>query len=168
MGKLEGEGADGELGGPKGNLFVQVIVEEDEYFTRDGANVHTEIPISMGTAILGGSIDVKTLTGMVEMKIPKGCQPETKLLLKHKGIQKLGSTSKGNHIVHVKIEVPTQITKRQEELIREFDKVQQKKQQGIKGKITSAFETIFGSNKNNDADDDDDDENDKENKQQAV
>lgn len=146
--RLSGEGAEGDPGAPRGNLLVQVLVDEDDYFIRDGANVHTEAPISITQAILGGTVDVKTLTGEVEVKVPQGCQPDTKLMLRGKGIQKLHGAAKGDHVVHLKIQIPKEYTARQEELLREFDKEAHECGIGISGRIAkaagSAFETIFG------------------------
>jgi molecular chaperone DnaJ len=142
--RLSGQGAEGDPGASRGNLLVQVIVEKDAYFNRDGSDVHTEIPISVTQAILGGTVDVKTLTGQVEMKIPKGCQPETKLMLRGKGIQKLHGTSKGNQVVHLTIEIPKDITKRQEELLREFDEEAKDSGKGISGRLAEAAGWFFG------------------------
>jgi molecular chaperone DnaJ len=148
--RLSGEGAEGDPGAPRGNLLVQVLVDEDDYFIRDGANVHTEAPISVTQAILGGTVDVKTLNGEVEVKVPQGCQPDSKLMLRGKGIQKLHGASKGDHVVHLKIEIPKKFTKRQEELLREFDEEARESGHGISGRIAkaaeSAFESIFGKN----------------------
>lgn len=147
--RVSGEGTEGDPGAPRGNLLVQVLVDEDDYFIRDGANVHTEVPISITQAILGGTVDVTTLTGgEVEVKVPQGCQPDTKLMLRGKGIQKLHGASKGNHVVHLKIEIPKKFTKRQGELLREFDEEAKESGHGISGRIAkaaeSAFESIFG------------------------
>lgn len=146
--RLQGQGAEGDPGAPRGNLIVVVLVEEDDYFIRDGADVHTEIPISIVQAILGGTVDVKTLEGTVEMKVPKGCQPDTKLMLRGKGIQRLHGALKGNQIAHLKIEIPSTITARQEELLREFDEETEGCGGGISGGIGqavgSAFERFFG------------------------
>ncbi|KAG7355538.1 chaperone DnaJ [Nitzschia inconspicua] len=143
--RLSGQGAEGDPGAPRGNLFVQVLVDDDDYFHRDGADVHTEAPISITQAILGGTVDVKTLNGEVEVKIPKGCQPDAKLMLRGKGIQKLNAASKGNHIVHVKLEIPKEITKKQEELLRAFDEETKSCGNGISGRIAKAAESAFGS-----------------------
>jgi len=151
--RLSGEGAEGDPEAPRGNLLVQVLVDDDNYFIRDGANVHTEAPISITQAILGGTVDVKTLNGEVEVKVPQGCQPDTKLMLRGKGIQKLHGASKGDHVVHLKIEIPKKFTKRQEELLREFDEETKESGNGISGRIAkcaeSAFESIFGKNIDN-------------------
>lgn len=146
--RLQGQGAEGDPGAPAGNLLVQVIVEDDDYFHRDGHDVHTEVPISFTQAILGGTVDVKTLTGEVEMKVPKGCQTDARLLLRGKGIPILNGNGKGNHIVHLKIEIPKEITSRQEELLREFDQESATHGLGISGRLAqvaeSAFEKLFG------------------------
>jgi molecular chaperone DnaJ len=146
--RLSGQGAEGDPGAPRGNLLVQVLVDNDEYFHREGADVHTEAPISITQAILGGSVDVRTLKGEVEVKVPKGCQPETKLMLRGKGIQKLHGPSKGNHVVHLKVVIPKEINERQEELLREFDDETKSSGKGLSGRIakvaSSAFETLFG------------------------
>jgi len=154
--RLGGQGAEGDKGAPRGNLLVQVIVDEDEYFQRDGADVHVEIPISFTQAVLGGTVDVRTLTGVVEMKVPKGTQVDTKLMLRGKGIPRLNTKSKGNQIVHLKIEIPKSITDKQEELLREYD--QEAKEGGctLSGRLaraaTSAFDSIFGGDKKEDND----------------
>ena len=146
--RLTGQGAEGDEGAPRGNLLVQVLVDPDEYFIREGADVHTEHPVSITQAILGGSIDVRTLKGEVEVKVPKGCQPDTKLVLRGQGIQKMHAPSKGNHYVHLKIVIPKEITPRQEVLLREFDEEATRHKTGFSGRIAqaaeSAFESIFG------------------------
>merc|ERR1712157_635017 len=154
--RLAGKGAEGEPGGQNGNLFVQILVDDDPYFKREGLDVHTEIPISFVQAVLGGTVDVKTLTGIVEMKVPKGTQMGTKLLLRNKGIPMLNNPStnrKGNHIVHLQIKIPNKINHKQELLLRQFDEESQLCGLGLSGRIAkaagSAFESIFGSGKNN-------------------
>uniref|UniRef100_A0A7S2LGX2 J domain-containing protein n=1 Tax=Leptocylindrus danicus TaxID=163516 RepID=A0A7S2LGX2_9STRA len=150
--RLQGQGAEGDPGAPRGNLLVQVIVEEDEYFHRDGFDVHTEVPISFVQAVLGGTVDVRTLTGIVEMKIPSGCQPDTKLMLRGKGIPRLhGNGGRGNQIAHLKIEIPKKVSHRQEELLREFDEETRACGGGISGRLAKAakstFDKFFGGEK---------------------
>ena len=146
--RLAGQGAEGDPGAPSGNLLLQIFVRRDKYFERDGYDVHTEVPISLTQAVLGGTVDVKTLNGEVEVKIPKGCQPDTKLMLRGKGISELHGAGKGNQIVHLKLEIPKEITARQEELLREFDEETKCHGTGISGRIASvagtAFEKLFG------------------------
>jgi molecular chaperone DnaJ len=162
--RLAGQGAEGDPGASRGSLLVQVVVDDDQYFVRDGYDVHTEVPISLTQAVVGGTVDVTTLTGEVEMKIPKGCQVDAKLMLRGKGIQRLHSTAQGNQIVHLKIEIPKSINARQEELLREFDEETKASGNGISGKLAdavgSAFSSLFGSKK-------DDKKKDKKNKVKA-
>lgn len=184
--RLTGQGAEGDPGATRGNLIVQVLVDKDTYFHRDGMDVHTECPISLTQAVLGGTVDVKTLTGVVEMKIPKATQVDAKLMLRGKGIPHLHSTGrKGNHVVHLNIEIPKKVSKKQEELLREFDEEMKHSGHGIYGRLAkaagSAFETIFGhgegdkkkkdkgkkKDKNESKDDDSDDDAD-EKKQQTA
>eukprot|EP00560_Eucampia_antarctica_P006095 CAMPEP_0197823918 /NCGR_PEP_ID=MMETSP1437-20131217/1235_1 /TAXON_ID=49252 ORGANISM="Eucampia antarctica, Strain CCMP1452" /NCGR_SAMPLE_ID=MMETSP1437 /ASSEMBLY_ACC=CAM_ASM_001096 /LENGTH=515 /DNA_ID=CAMNT_0043423325 /DNA_START=111 /DNA_END=1658 /DNA_ORIENTATION=+ len=154
--RLQGQGAEGDPGAPRGNLIVTVIVEEDDYFQRDGADVHTEHPISVTQAILGGTIDVKTLSGLVEMKVPKGCQPDSKLIMRGKGIQHVSSSRKGNHIAHLKLKIPKRISAKQEELLREFDEEARESGFDFTGRIAkaagSAFDTFFGNEKSKEDD----------------
>lgn len=145
--RLAGQGAEGDPGAPRGNLLVQVLVEEDKYYIRDGYDVHTEIPIRVSQAILGGIVDVETLNGTVEVKIPKGCQPDTKLMLRGKGIQVLHGAGKGSQVVHLKIQIPKEITPEQEKLIREFDEAEVSAGRGFTGRIADAFEKFFGGGK---------------------
>eukprot|EP00934_Nitzschia_sp_Nitz4_P005323 Nitzschia sp. Nitz4//scaffold41_size133979//95740//97199//NITZ4_003361-RA/size133979-snap-gene-0.131-mRNA-1//-1//CDS//3329551512//5313//frame0 len=163
--RLSGQGAEGDPGAPRGNLLVQVIVDRDDYFHRDGSDVHTEAHVSIVQAILGGTVDVRTLNGEVEVKIPKGCQPDTKLMLRGKGIQRMHSASKGDHVVHIKIEIPKDISKRQEELLREFDDETKSHGRGISGRIAkaaeSAFETLFGKHDKKESEDESDKDDDK-------
>jgi len=142
--RLGDQGAEGDPGAPRGNLIVQVLVDEDNYFHREGTDIHTECPFSFTQAVLGGMVDVQTLTGIVEMKIPKGTQVGSKLMLRGKGIPHLHTNGarKGNHIVHLKMEIPKNVSRRQEELLREFDA--QMKQRGIYGRLSKVFEKVFG------------------------
>ncbi|KAL7550363.1 hypothetical protein ACHAWF_013602 [Thalassiosira exigua] len=147
--RLTGQGADGDPGAPRGNLIVQVLVDDDDYFHRDGTDVHTQCPISLTQAVLGGTVDVRTLTGIVEMKIPMGTQVDAKLMLRGKGIPHLHAEGRrGNHVVHLKVEIPKKVSNRQEELLREFDQEMERSGGGIYGRLAkaagSAFETIFG------------------------
>jgi molecular chaperone DnaJ len=147
--RLKNQGAEGDPGAPNGNLLVQVIVKESDYYAREGADVHTEMPISISQAVLGGSMDVKTLTGTVELKIPPGSQPGARLMIRNRGIPRLNSPgNKGHHYVHIKVRIPKTITARQEALLREFDAAGTETLIGrVAHAAESAFEKVFGSNK---------------------
>ena len=143
--RLAGEGAEGQPGAFNGNLLVTVSVEEDPYFQRDGADVHTECKISVATAILGGREDVRTLGGTVEMKVLKATQPDSRLSMKGKEITRLNGGGKGNHIVHLKVEIPKSISKRQEELLEEFEEEGKIYSEGVREKFKKATKKATGS-----------------------
>jgi len=147
--QIDGEGAEGDKGAASGNLLVTPVVEEDpeKKFQRNGTDIHVEVPIPITKAILGGIVDVKTLTGDVTMKIPKGCQPDSKLLLRGRGIQAFQRNTKGDQIVHLKIKIPKHITPRQEELLHEFEEESEKAKLGFKQRFVktakSTLENLF-------------------------
>lgn len=120
--RMSGEGGEGDQGGEAGDLYIEVEVEADPYFKRDGVDVHVDVPVKMVDAVLGTSADVLTLDGIVELKVPAGTQPDTKLLMRGKGIRHLGNkTKRGDHIVHLKVEIPKNITPHQRDLLLEFE-----------------------------------------------
>lgn len=126
--RVQGKGTPGQSGHKSGDLLVEVDVEEDPYFRRDGSDLHVEIPVGFAQAILGCTVDVLTLSGMVELKIPAGTQPGTKMIMKGKGVKNVNSISKGNQYVHVKVELPKKINDKQRELLKEFEEEESKKE----------------------------------------
>jgi len=124
--RIHGQGHAGDKGAKSGHLFVRLQVTPDQIFKRDenSIDIHVEVPINVGQAILGGSVVVPTLTGDVEVKIPPGTQPFEKRVLKGKGIKKPNSTHHGNQYLHFKVTIPSssQLTPKQKDLIEEFQK----------------------------------------------
>ena len=119
------QGADGDPGMPRGDLFVELTVEADSYFKRDPRNsedVHVEVPMTVAQAVLGTRIDVLTLDGMVELKIPPGSQPNSRLVMRNKGIRRVNASGRGNQYVHLHLNMPRELTPRQKELMEEFAK----------------------------------------------
>ena len=119
--RVRDEGNAGSNGGPNGDLLVTVHVRNHSIFTRDGANVHCQMPISFTQAALGAEIDVPTLNGSVKYTIPEGTQTDTEFRIRGKGIQQLGSNNKGDLIFKVRVETPRRLTEKQRELLRQFD-----------------------------------------------
>ncbi|XP_074263977.1 chaperone protein dnaJ GFA2, mitochondrial-like [Silene latifolia] len=117
-------GVDPDGYGP-GDLYVIIRVREDPVFRREGSDIHVDAGLSITQAILGGSIQVPTLTGDVVLKVRPGTQPGQKVVLKKKGIKARGSASFGDQFVHFNVSVPTTLTPRQRELIEEFAKEEQ-------------------------------------------
>lgn len=119
---IRGEGEPGKNGGGPGDLHVNVRIAEHATFKRDGHDVKSEITVSFTQAALGAIVDVPTLDGDVKMRVPEGTQPERIFRIRGKGIpQAAGKQApRGDHLVHVHVEVPTELTPRQRELLEEL------------------------------------------------
>lgn len=130
--------AEGEAikGGTKGDLYIFIDVKAHKYFNREGDDIVLEVPITVTQAILGDEIDVPTIEGKASLKIPKGTQPETVFRMRNKGIPHLNHHGIGDELVKIKIEIPEKLTKKQEELIKEFEK--------DLGKPKTLFDKLFG------------------------
>ena len=119
--RLSGEGEAGEQGGPAGDLYVQIRVEDHPIFTREDSNLFCEVPISFVTAALGGELNVPTLSGKVMLKIPPGTQTGKMFRMRGKGVKPVRGGPVGDLICRVLIETPVNLTERQKELLREFE-----------------------------------------------
>ncbi|CAO2833590.1 unnamed protein product [Amaranthus hypochondriacus] len=117
-------GADPDGYGP-GDLYVKIKVREDPVFRREGSDIHVDAILTITQAILGGTIQVPTLTGDVVLKVRPGTQPGQKVVLKKKGIKARNSSTFGDQFVHFNVSIPTNLTRRQRELIEEFAKEEQ-------------------------------------------
>ncbi|MCB2182845.1 MAG: molecular chaperone DnaJ [Desulfobulbaceae bacterium] len=118
--RLRGEGEGGRKGGHSGDLYVVIHVEAHNFFQREGDLIYCELPLSMTQVALGCTIDVPTIHGEKNLKIPKGTQPGHTLRIKGEGVPSLRGQGKGDMVVEVKVIIPTKMTKRQEELLQEF------------------------------------------------
>ena len=125
--RIQGEGEAGLHGGPPGDLYIVIHVKPHSFFTRKGDNVICEVPISFVQAALGDTIDVPTLKGVEKLKIPPGTQSGKTFRLQGKGIPRIGGYGRGDQIVRIIVNTPTNLTKRQEELLREFAKIEEEK-----------------------------------------
>ena len=124
--RLSGEGAAGAGGGPNGDLYVFLSVAEHAIFQRDGHSLHCRAPVSFITASLGGTIEVPTLDGgRAKVAIPEGTQGGRQFRLKDKGMPVLRSAQRGDLYIEVAVETPVKLTKRQKELLREFETASQ-------------------------------------------
>lgn len=121
--RLTGEGEAGSRGGPSGDLYIFISVKPHEFFQRDGADLYCHVPISMTTAALGGEFEVSTLDGVKSrVKVPEGTQNSTQFRLKGKGMSVLRQQNFGDLYIQVAIETPQKLSKKQRELLEEFDK----------------------------------------------
>ena len=139
MVRLAGQGNCGTNGGQNGDLLVSINVRPDPIFERDGYDVWTEIPITYTQAALGDEITVPTVEGKVTYTVPEGTQTGTVFRLRGKGIQKIHSSSHGDHYVRVIIEVPRNLSKEQKNILKEYEKTLSEKNYA---KRKSFFEKI--------------------------
>jgi molecular chaperone DnaJ len=121
--RLTGEGQAGTNGGPPGDLYVQVHMREHKLFVRDGRDLHCEIPISFADAALGGELEVPTLDGRVKLKIPAETQTGKLFRLRGKGVTSVRGGGAGDLLCRVVVETPVQLTRRQKELLQEFQTI---------------------------------------------
>jgi DnaJ-class molecular chaperone len=119
---FKGEGEPGKGGAGTGDLHVSLRVAEHASFRRDGLDVRSEHTISFTQAALGAVIDVATLDGAVKMRVPEGTQPGRVFRIRGRGIPQASGKAapRGDHLVHIQVEVPTELTARQRELIEEL------------------------------------------------
>jgi molecular chaperone DnaJ len=118
--RLSGEGEAGPMGGPAGDLYVQVEVRTHAIFARDGRDLHCEVPISYADAALGGELEVPTLDGRVKLKIPAGTQTGKLFRLRGKGVVPVRGGGPGDLLCRVAVETPVNLTSRQRELLEEL------------------------------------------------
>jgi molecular chaperone DnaJ len=122
--RLAGEGEAGVRGGPSGDLYIFLSIAAHAFFQRDGADLHCRVPVSMVTAALGGEFELPTIDGSnSRVKIPPGTQSGRRFRLSAKGMPVLRSKQSGDMYVQVMVETPQNLTKRQRELLIEFEQL---------------------------------------------
>lgn len=136
--RIEGKGEAGYNGGPNGDLYVTFKVKPHKVFKREDDNIYLDVPITFTQAALGDMIDVPTIYGDVELKIPAGVQSGTKLKLRGKGVSNVRSKAKGDQIVTVIVETPTNLTSEQKKIFESLGKLEAKKEK-FSDKIKNLF-----------------------------
>lgn len=137
--RKSGAGEAGVRGAGSGDLLVRVRVREHEVFVRDGNDIYLELPITFSQAALGSNIEVKTIQGMVNLKIPAGTQSGTKFKMVGKGIENKINGKIGNQIVVVKVITPTNLSSRQKDIFNELSNTDETKGNSIFDKIKNFF-----------------------------
>ena len=118
--RLAGEGEAGESGGPPGDLYVQVQVKDHSIFQREESNLYCEVPISFVTAALGGELEVPTLNGRVNLKIPGETQSGRMFRIRGKGVKQVRGGPVGDLLCKITVETPVNLTRKQKDLLKEF------------------------------------------------
>jgi molecular chaperone DnaJ len=120
--RLAGEGEAGARGGPTGDLYIFIEVKEHPLFQRDGLHLFCRIPISFGTAALGGEVEVPTIDGgKSRVKVPAGSQTGKQMRLRAKGMPALRGGGSGDMLLELAVETPVNLTAQQKDLLREFE-----------------------------------------------
>ncbi|MFP4475595.1 MAG: molecular chaperone DnaJ [Desulfatibacillaceae bacterium] len=135
--RLTGEGEGGPHGGPPGDLYVFIHVKRHDFFQREGNDVICQIPVSFVQAALGDTVTVPTLEGERELEIPKGTQPLAIFRFEREGIPSLRGHGRGDQIIQVLVKTPTGLSRKQEELLQEFARLEEKK-------ISSKLKKLLG------------------------
>ena len=144
--RLSGEGEAGVRGGPGGDLYIFLSLGAHPFFQRDGADLHCRVPISMVTAALGGEFEVPTIDkGKTKVKIPAGTQSARRFRIASKGMPVLRSRQMGDMYVQVVVETPQNLTKRQQELLAEFEKLSSGATQPEAAGFFAKVKDFFGS-----------------------
>ncbi len=122
--RLSGEGEAGMRGGPAGDLYIFIEVKEHAIFQRDTVHLFCRVPVSMGTAALGGEIDVPSIDGgRSRVKVPAGSQTGKQMRLRAKGMPALRGGGAGDMVIELAVETPVNLTARQKEILREFERL---------------------------------------------
>ncbi len=147
--RLAGEGEAGVRGGPAGDLYIFLSIGSHPFFQREGADLHCRVPVSMVAAAMGGEFEVPTIDGgKTKVKIPEGTQSGRRFRLQGKGMPVLRARQSGDMYVQVVVETPQQLTKKQRELLAEFDRLSstetQPESSGFLGKVKEFLDGLGG------------------------
>lgn len=140
--RVSNEGDAGVRGGPAGDLYVYLFVNEDSEFHRDGINILSDVKISYLQAILGCRLEVNTVDGPSELMIPPGTQPSTVLTLENKGVPRLGNpVSRGDHLITILVDIPSRLTPEERTLLEQLAKIKGERtgKGGIEGFLGGLF-----------------------------
>lgn len=125
--RIGGQGDAGPNGAPRGDLYVDIHEKDHKIFQRSGPDVITEVPFSFGQLTLGTTVEIPTLRGRVEMSIPKGTPSGKVFRLRGQGLPSVQGAGRGDQLVRAFVEIPTKLTDRQDELLREFENIEDEK-----------------------------------------
>jgi molecular chaperone DnaJ len=119
--RLRGEGEGGRRGGATGDLYVVIHVDEHEFFKREGDTIYCRFPVSMAQAALGCKVEVPTIHGKKNLKIPAGSQSGVMFTLRHEGVPSLRGSKRGDMVVELQVLTPVNLCDEQKELLEKFD-----------------------------------------------
>ncbi|MGI6787665.1 MAG: molecular chaperone DnaJ [Acholeplasmataceae bacterium] len=129
--RVSGYGDDGTKGGPRGDLYLRFTVQPHQYFKRRGNDIYLQLPITFSQAALGTTIEIPTIHGNVDLKIPAGIQTNTSLRMRDKGILQTQTGRKGSQYVVVNVETPKNLTRQQKELFKKLEETESKSKKNL-------------------------------------
>jgi molecular chaperone DnaJ len=139
--RITGEGEAGAQGGSSGDLYVVIHVAEHQDFERQGSNLYSSVPVTFAQAALGSNVNVKTLDGQHDLKIPAGTQTGTVFRVKGKGMPMLGGRGRGDLFVSVTVVTPTTLTREQRKLLEQLAEIEthELEDKGLMDKVRDIF-----------------------------
>ena len=141
--RLSGKGNAGSGGGPRGDLKVRISVRQDKVFERDGDNIIIEVPLTYTQAALGAEIDIPTIDGTMKYSIPAGTQPGKVFTIRGKGVQHCQRNGRGDQLVQVSVEVPTNLNKKQKDALQAFEATLDEKNYSRRTSFFDKIKDIF-------------------------
>lgn len=142
--KLRGEGEAGRGNFSQGDLYVVISVQDHPFFTRNGADLFCEVPITFSQAALGGEVEVPTLAGRKKLNVPAGTHSGREFVLRNEGVSVVNAHRRGNLVVRVVIDVPKKLTRRQKELLAEFQQISEESPTSASRTFFEKVKEIFG------------------------
>lgn len=142
--RLSGKGNAGTNGGPRGDLKVRISVRPDRVFERDGDNIIVEVPLTYTQAALGAEIDIPTIDGTMKYTIPAGTQPGKVFTIRDKGVQHCQRNGRGDELIQVSIEVPTNLNRKQKDALQAFESTLEDKNYTQRTNFFAKLKDLFG------------------------
>jgi molecular chaperone DnaJ len=144
--RIRGEGEIGFNGGPEGDLYIEIYVEEHPLFKRNGEDLYCEVPISFVKAALGAEIEIPTPKGKSTVKIPAGTQSGQTFRLKGKGAPRLNARGTGDLFIETNVEVPVKLNKKQKQILEEFSQACEEENDPLSKRFFDKLNQVFGNN----------------------
>lgn len=142
--RLSGKGNAGTNGGPRGDLKVRISVRPDRVFERDGDNIIVEVPLTYTQVALGAEIDIPTIDGTMKYTIPAGTQPGKVFTIRGKGVQHCQRNGRGDELIQVSIEVPTNLNRKQKDALQAFESTLEDKNYTQRTNFFAKLKDLFG------------------------
>jgi molecular chaperone DnaJ len=141
--RIGGEGEPGPRGGPRGDLYCIVVVKPHALFEREGDDLHLEVPVGFASLVLGTKIQVPTLAGNETISLPQRTPSNTVLRVRGKGMPSLRGGGRGDLLVRVTVDVPKKLTRRQEEILRELQSIDEENVSPERKSFLSKVKDLF-------------------------